>query len=338
MKNKGFKSIDFKDDKLILIDQTKLPLEEEYILTDDINRIAESIKRLEVRGAPAIGVTAAYAMALAFKNPQENRIEHFENSYKLLASTRPTAVNLFWALGEMKKCFYENKDDADIYSKLLSKAVAIHNDDISMCDKIARNGEQIFGGSPKRVLTHCNTGQLATGGFGTALNVIIHGYNKGLVEHVYVDETRPLLQGSRLTAFELEKAGVPFSIITDSTAAMLMAQNKVDLAITGADRIAVNGDSANKIGTYSVAVNCKYHNLPFYIAAPVSTVDFDCATGKQIVIEERGAEEITSIKGVQITKSEYAVYSPAFDVTPAELIRGIITDEGYFEMPFEFKR
>ncbi len=335
MKNKGFKSIDFVDDQLVLIDQTKLPLTEEYIKTDSVDRIAEAIRKLEVRGAPAIGVAAAYAIALAFKNSDADK-ENFERNYNLLASTRPTAVNLFWALDEMKKCFEENYSAENIYQILLSKAKEIHQDDIDMCNRIAENGSSIFGDSPKNVLTHCNTGQLATGGGGTALYVIIKAFEKGLVNHVWVDETRPLLQGSRLTAFELEKSGIPFSIITDSTAAMLMAQGKIDLAITGADRIAANGDSANKIGTYSVAVNCKHHNLPFYIAAPMSTIDSSCKSGKDIVIEERSSDEITKIKNVQVTKSEYNVYSPAFDVTPAELISGIITDVDLFKHPFDF--
>ncbi len=337
-KSSEFKTIDFVDDKLVLIDQTKLPLKEEYIITDKVERIAESIRKLEVRGAPAIGITAAYAMALAFKNDVNNREEVFKQNYSLLASTRPTAVNLFWALDEMKECFESNKTVENIYSVLLKKAKEIHQDDIDMCNRMAENGLAIFEGSPKRVLTHCNTGQLATGGGGTALYVIINAFKKGYVEHVYVDETRPLLQGSRLTAFELDKAGVPFSIITDSTAAMLMAQGKIDLAITGADRIAANGDSANKIGTYSVAVNCNYHNLKFYIAAPMSTVDKNCPSGKDIVIEERNKEEITKIKDVQVTKNEYPVYSPAFDVTPFELIDGIITDVKLFKKPYNFKQ
>ncbi len=337
MKNNGFNCIEFNDGKLILIDQTKLPLSEEYIITESVERIAESIRRLEVRGAPAIGITAAYALALGFKNFSGNRKELFDRNYMLLASTRPTAVNLFWALDKMKKCFEVNSASDNIYEILLTEAEEIHKDDIRMCDKIAGNGVDIFENSPKNVVTHCNTGKLATGGGGTALNVIIKAFKEGLVKHVYVDETRPLLQGSRLTAFELEKSGIPFSIITDSTAGMLMARGKVDLAVTGADRIASNGDSANKIGTYSLAVNCKYHNLPFYIAAPMSTVDLDCPDGKSIVIEERASTEITRIKDAQVTKPDYNVYSPAFDVTPAELIKGIITDIALFQFPFNFR-
>jgi methylthioribose-1-phosphate isomerase len=220
-----FKTIDFKNDKLILIDQTKLPLEEVYIETDDYNRIAESIEKLEVRGAPAIGVAAAYAVALSFKNQVENNDLHFQNVYERLRQTRPTAVNLFWSLDKMKNVFNSVKFSRYIYIELLSEAKSIHQDDIEKCEKMAANGLEIFD-SPKTVLTHCNAGQLATGGGGTALYVIINAFRKGLVKLVYADETRPLLQGSRLTAFELEKANVPFKINTDSTAAMLMSQKK----------------------------------------------------------------------------------------------------------------
>ncbi len=330
-----FKAISFEDNQLVLIDQTKLPLVEEYIKTDDYERIAVSIERLEVRGAPAIGVTAAYALALAFKNNPQNKHEVFAKVYERLAATRPTAVNLFWALDEMKRTFEAKIDSSDLYGELLKKAKEIHEDDIKMCDAMGRNGLEIF----KRksvVLTHCNTGQLATGGNGTAFNVIRFGFNNDLVSYVYADETRPLLQGSRLTAFELEKAGIPFSIITDSTAAFLMKQGKVDLVVVGSDRIAVNGDAANKIGTYNLAVLCKHHNIPFYIAAPVTTIDTGCPTGNAIKIELRSKDEILKIKDVQISKPSYDVYSPAFDVTPAELITGIITDQGLFKYPYDF--
>ncbi len=331
----NFKSISFENGKLILINQTKLPLSEEYIETDDYERIAQSIERLEVRGAPAIGVTAAYAVALAFKNNPANKREVFDKVYKRLAQTRPTAVNLFWALDEMKKTFEAGINSENLYAGLLKKAKEIHEDDIRMCDSIGANGLKIFKGKSV-VLTHCNTGQLATGGNGTAFNVIKFGFENNMVSHVYADETRPLLQGSRLTAFELEKAGIPFSIITDSTAAFLMKQKKVDLVVVGADRIAVNGDAANKIGTYNLAVLCKHHSIPFYIAAPVTTIDMGCKTGSEIKIEQRSKDEILKIKDVQISKPSYNVYSPAFDVTPAELITGIITDKGLFEFPYDF--
>jgi methylthioribose-1-phosphate isomerase len=331
----SFKTIEFADEKLILLDQTKLPLAEEYISTDDHERAAVAIERLEVRGAPAIGVAAAYAIALGMKNSNGKNAEQFGKVFHRLKITRPTAVNLFWALEEMKKAFDESSESDDIYKVLLQKAKEIHQDDIDKCDGMAENGLQIF---KKRsvVLTHCNTGQLATGGGGTAFYVIKNAFENNLVEFVYADETRPLLQGSRLTAFELEKAGIPFAINTDSTAAFLMKQNKIDLVITGADRIAANADSANKIGTYNLAVLCKHHNIPFYIVAPTSTVDLNCKDGSKIKIEERNKREVTEINGTQVTKNDYGVYSPAFDVTPAELIAGIITEEKLHSPPYKF--
>lgn len=331
-----FKCIEYTNGNLILIDQTKLPLEETYIETDDYERIALSIERLEVRGAPAIGVTAAYAIALAFKNNIENRTEHFKKVFDRLQRTRPTAVNLFWALARMKKVFEMYKESDNLFKFLLEEAINIHQDDIDKCNLMAENGFSVFD-SPKTVLTHCNTGQLATGGGGTAFYVIQKAYEKGLIKLVYVDETRPLLQGSRLTAFELEKAGIPFKIITDSTAAFLMQQGKIDLVITGADRIASNGDAANKIGTYNLAVLCNHHNIPFYIAAPTSTIDTLLNSGSEIKIEERSKEEITKIKNVLITKNSYDVYSPAFDVTPNNLIKGIITEKTLHKPPYNFK-
>ncbi len=331
----SFKCIEFKDDALILIDQTKLPLEEVYIKSDDYERIALSIERLEVRGAPAIGVSAAYALALAMKGVNERKEEVFKKAFDRLAATRPTAVNLFWALEEMKQTYEVNSDKENIYEILLEKAKEIHRDDIKKCDNIAKNGMEIFPENAN-VLTHCNTGQLATGGGGTAFYVIQKGFEAGKVKYVYSDETRPLLQGSRLTAFELDKAGIPFSMITDSTAAFAMKQGKIDLVITGADRIAANGDTANKIGTYNVAVLCKHHNIPFYIAAPTSTIDKSIPDGSHIKIEERGKEEISRIKDVRVTREEYNVYSPAFDVTPNELIAGIITEEKLHKPPYRF--
>ncbi len=329
------KSVDFKDDRLVLINQTKLPLAEEYIITDDYERIAVAIERLEVRGAPAIGIAAAYAVAVAFKHYEGNADERFAKVFRRLKITRPTAVNLFWALEEMKSVFDANKNEEKLYPVFLEKAKRIHDDDILMCKKIGENGLELFDKKLK-VLTHCNTGALATGGIGTAFSVIFTAFRKGLVEYVYADETRPLLQGSRLTAFELEKAEIPFSIITDSTAAFLMRQGKVDLVVTGADRIAANGDTANKIGTYNLAVLCRHHNIPFYIAAPYTTIDKMCPDGSAIKIEERGNKEITSIAGVPITKESYSVYSPAFDVTPSNLIAGIITETKLFKPPFDF--
>ncbi|RJP63496.1 MAG: S-methyl-5-thioribose-1-phosphate isomerase [Ignavibacteriales bacterium] len=332
MKN-NFTVLNFVNDELVFINQAKLPLIEEYITTDNVDRIAEAIERLEIRGAPAIGVAAAYALALSLKNNVDEKI--FNSSYERLKTTRPTAVNLFWALNEIKSTYDKYKDDKNVYEKLIKRAVEIHNEDIRKCDAMAENGLIIFK-KHSRVLTHCNAGALATSGNGTALNVIKKGFDEGLVDFVYVDETRPLFQGSRLTAFELDKAGIPFSIITDSTAAFLMQQKKIDLAVVGADRIASNGDSANKIGTYSVAVNCFYHNIPFYIAAPTTTIDKNCKSGEEIKIELRGKQEITHFKSEQITNENYDVYSPAFDVTPAKLITSIITDLSVYYPPYNF--
>lgn len=330
-----FSTLEFKGDELIIIDQTKLPIVEEYIITDDYERIAIAIEKLEVRGAPAIGVAAAYGLALSLKNQNTDFEFTFKNAYRRLASTRPTAVNLFWALDEMKKEFESNKSSDDIYHLLKLKAIEIHNDDIKKCDLIAKNGFEIFQ-KKSNVLTHCNAGKLATGGEGTAVNVIKYAYRHGLINKVYSDETRPLLQGSRLTAFELFKAGIPFDIIVDSSAAMVMKQGLIDLVITGADRIAANGDSANKIGTYNLAVLCRHHNIPFYIAAPDTTIDRMCDDGSCIKIEERNKKEITHIKDIAITSPEYNVYAPAFDVTPNELITAIITDTGLYKHPFKF--
>lgn len=324
------RAIDFKDGKFIFLNQTKLPHSEEFIATDDYTRIAEAIERLEIRGAPAIGITAAYALALAVKMGIQ-----FDKAFQRLYSTRPTAVNLFWALSEMKIIKDNNNNDDNLSDLLFERAKQLHKDDICKCENIAKNGIAIFQ-KKSVVLTHCNTGALATSGSGTAFNVIKYAFHNGLVDYVYADETRPLLQGSRLTAYELEKEGIPFSLNTDSMAAFLMKQNKIDLVITGADRIAMNGDTANKIGTYNLAVLCKYHKIPFYIAAPVTTIDRSCTTGKEIVIEFRSKEEVLNLYTSNVSKSQYNVYNPAFDVTPAELISGIITDECVFKPPYNF--
>ncbi|MHB1685835.1 MAG: S-methyl-5-thioribose-1-phosphate isomerase [Ignavibacteriaceae bacterium] len=336
IKTDKYFSIKFEEDKFIFLDQTKLPLNEVYIETDDYERIAEAIERLEVRGAPAIGITAAYGLALSIKNSsQQNSKEKFYIAYKRLEKTRPTAVNLFYALSEIKKVFDDNKETVNLYFKLLSRAKEIHQKDIEYCNSIGENGAKLFV-KKSNVLTHCNTGKLATGGDGTAFNVIKKAYEKGLVNFVYAGETRPLLQGSRLTAFELEKNGIPFAIQTDSMAAVLMQQGKVDLVITGADRIALNGDSANKIGTYNLAVLCNYHNIPFYIAAPTTTIDKTIPTGSDIKIEFRNKNEITNCNNYPIVPENYEAFSPAFDVTPSHLISGIITEEAVHFFPYNF--
>ena len=308
-------------------------MEENYIETDNYDRIADAIERLEIRGAPAIGIAAAFGIAVALKNISTKHKTKFNLAYKRLKRTRPTAVNLFWALDEMKKVFQSQKTFDDIYSKLKTRAIQIHNQDIISCNAIAENGTILLGENSV-ILTHCNTGQLATGGSGTAFSIIKKGFEVGKVKFVYVDETRPLLQGSRLTAFELAKSNIPFEILPDSAAAFLMKQHKIDAVIVGADRIAANGDTANKIGTYSLAILCDYYKIPFYIAAPTSTIDFSIKTGDEIQIEMRGNVEINHIRGIKITNENFAAYTPAFDVTPNKLITAIITDKNVYKPPF----
>jgi len=332
MSSTGYFNLKYENEELIFINQTLLPFREEYVHTDDYNRIAEAIERLEIRGAPAIGVAGAYALALSQKCLVDSTT--FNTAYNRLLRTRPTAVNLAWALTTLKEFFAEG-DTPKNFNELIDKAIAIHEDDERRCDRIGEYGIKIFS-KPSRVITHCNTGKLATAGKGTAFNVIKRGFLHGLVEHVYADETRPLLQGSRLTAFELSKNDIPFSIITDSMSSFFMQKRKIDLAITGADRIAANGDSANKIGTYTLAIACKYHNIPFYIAAPKSTIDASIANGTQIPIEMRNGDEVLFAHGNPVSLPEFSALSPSFDVTPAELITGIITEDGIYSYPYNF--
>ncbi len=329
----GFFSLKYENEKFVFIDQTRLPLEEIYIETDNYERIADAIERLEIRGAPAIGIAAAFGITVALKNTLSQHEKQFNLAYERLKRTRPTAVNLFWALDEMKKVFKSQNNFDDIYAKLKARAIQIHEEDIISCDAIAENGVELFQ-NDSVILTHCNTGQLATGGSGTAFSVIKKGFETGKVKFVYADETRPLLQGSRLTAYELEKSNIPFEILPDSAAAFLMKQRKIDAVIVGADRIAKNGDTANKIGTYNLAILCNYYKIPFYIAAPTSTIDFSINSGDEIKIEMRGNEEISHIRGIKVTKEEYPAYTPAFDVTPNHLISAIITDKQIYKPPF----
>jgi methylthioribose-1-phosphate isomerase len=336
MKNNNYFSLKFENDNLIFLNQTLLPLKEKYISTDDYNRIAEAIEKLEIRGAPAIGIAAAYGLALSLKNSPQSE---FENSFYLafdrLSRTRPTAVNLFSALNEMKVVLLKNSDNPFLYKLLIQRAAEIHEQDIDYCERIGNNGLRIFK-KKSNVLTHCNTGLLATGGNGTAFNIIRKAFNNGLVEKVYADETRPLLQGLRLTAFELMKEKIPFEVLCDNSAAFLMQKKLVDLVITGADRIALNGDTANKIGTYNLALLCNYHEIPFYIAAPGTTIDRKIISGDEIVIEFRNKMEILKINNHQIAPDETETYSPAFDITPSHLITGIITEEDIFSFPYNF--
>jgi methylthioribose-1-phosphate isomerase len=336
MKKSNYFSLDYLNDKFVFLDQTKLPLQEIYIETASYERIAKAIQRLEIRGAPAIGIAAAYGLALSVKDKNiKEREETFAIAAKRIAGTRPTAVNLFWAVDEMKKVFELEKNSDDVFEILLKKAKEIHDDDIEKCRKIGENGLRIFK-KKSSILTHCNTGKLATGGDGTAFNIIKTGFEHNLVNFVYAGETRPLLQGLRLTAFELEKNGIPFAVQSDSAAASLMKQGKVDFVVVGADRIALNGDTANKIGTYNLAITANFHNIPFYVAAPTTTIDKHLAAGDEIQIEIRSKNELTIVGGHQLTPESYQAYSPAFDVTPAHLITGIITEEDVYFFPYNF--
>lgn len=335
------KSIEWVGGYVQYIDQTKLPLDEVYIKTSDYRNVAEAIRKLRIRGAPLIGIAAAYAVALAGMESRKLESSKFVNeiteAIDLLAATRPTAVNLFWALKRMKTVLSLNDNIEIVRTSLIDEAIKIHSEDIEMCKNIGENGSTLIPDNAT-ILTHCNTGALATGGDGTAQSVITTAHKQGKRVNVYADETRPLLQGGRLTTWELMKNGIEVNLITDNVAAFLMQRNKITLAITGADRIAANGDTANKIGTYSIAVNAKYHDIPFYIAAPTSTIDPAIRSGSDIMIEERNIEEVTSIDGKRIAPDGVKVYSPAFDITPASLITAVITDRGVFYPPFDFSK
>jgi methylthioribose-1-phosphate isomerase len=336
MKNSNYFPFQFLNDKLTFLDQTKLPFEQVYIETDNYERVAEAIEKLEVRGAPAIGIVAAYALVLAIKKCSKDSLEFdFYKAFQRLSETRPTAVNLFSSLNEMEKTFTGNEDSDNLYELLMKRAIELHNDDIYKCGLIGKHGLAIFK-KKSNVLTHCNTGKLATAGEGTALNIIKMAFEKGLVSFVYVDETRPLYQGLRLTAFELEQNKIPFKVNTDSMAAVLMKEKKVDLVIVGADRIALNGDTANKIGTYNLAVLCNFHDIPFFVAAPTTTIDRTILTGEEIKIEYRKKSEVLGYKSIDIAPSHLEVFNPAFDVTPSHLISGIITEEQVYLFPYNF--
>lgn len=335
MKNNSYFSLKFENDTLHFIDQTKLPFEETYISADSYERISEAIEKLEIRGAPLIGIAAAYAIALAFKNNNVKSEKYFDKVYKRLISTRPTAVNLFYAANLMKERFEKLSEEENVFLRLLDTAREIENSENHNSSRIATLGLNIFH-KKSNVLTHCNTGSLAAGSFGTALGIIKNAFDHGLVNKVYVDETRPLLQGLRLTSFELDKLKIPFTVLTDSMSSSLMQKNQVDLVIVGADRIALNGDTANKIGTLSLAIICSYFNVPFFVAAPSSTIDKKIISGDEIKIEYRSSEEIYSIKQNLIGLQNWDYFSPAFDITPAHLITGIITEKNIYRFPYNF--
>ena len=319
------------DGHLRLLDQTLLPIDVCFIDCMDIATVHEAIRSLRVRGAPAIGITAAMGILVGLKNiPSGTSIKkHYEDTDNYLRTSRPTAVNLFWALDRMKRKFIEIAelpDQRNILSILLEEALLIQKEDRAMCQSIGKIGANLvqdgFG-----ILTHCNTGGLATAAYGTALSVIFTAYEQGKSIHVFCDETRPLMQGARLTSWELLQAGIPATLICDSMAAQVMKEGKINMVIVGADRIAANGDSANKIGTYGLSVLAHAHNIPFYVAAPSSTFDLSIEDGSGIPIEQRNPKEITEPFGKQVAPTGVSVYNPAFDVSPAHLITGIITEK-----------
>jgi len=333
-----------EDGRVILLDQTKLPLTVEYHEIRDIDKLRQAIIDLVVRGAPAIGIAGAYGLAMhaaqsAGKPPSGRGSESLEPAiafaHERLVTSRPTAVNLRWALDRMRDCFDRHLGKLtalEMAARLLMEAKRIHREDAELCARIAENGAALLPQSGG-VLTHCNTGALATGGVGTALGCIVTAFRGGKQIHVYADETRPLLQGARLTALELQHAGVPVTLICDSMAAHQMKLGKVQAVIVGADRITANGDAANKIGTYGLAVLAKHHGIPFYVAAPYSTFDLTLASGEAIEIEERKADEVRRPQGTQFAPLDVPVANPAFDVTPAELITAIITERGVIHKP-----
>jgi methylthioribose-1-phosphate isomerase len=328
--------------RLLLLDQTLLPVEERMREYTSWRDVADAIRTLVVRGAPAIGCAAAFGVVLAARQSTapdgDGLVADLGEAIKGLADTRPTAVNLFWALDRMRGVAEAHRalPVPALRERLLAEAQAILDEDLASNKALGAHGAALVPAGA-RILTHCNAGALATAGFGTALGVIRAAHERGRVALVWVDETRPVMQGSRLTAWEMVKEGIPHRLISDVAAGFVMKQGEVDLVIVGADRIAANGDTANKIGTYSVAVLAQHHKIPFYVAAPFSTIDPSIPSGAAIPIEERGGDEVRRIAGRQTAPAETPVYNPAFDVTPAELIAGIITERGVFLFPYSFK-
>jgi len=331
----------WENDHLLIVDQTRLPQEYKLIEIHDHLEMADAIRRLAIRGAPAIGIAAAYGLALGLKKYTASDHERFFRQMEIifahLYETRPTAVNLGWALERLKKLADHNRQMSltEIQASLLNEAHHLHTEDIQRCQQIATHGFTLLPDNAN-VITHCNAGGLATGGLGTALGIIINAFQRGRQIHVFVDETRPVLQGARLTAWELTQEKVPFTLICDNMAAYVMATRPIDAVIVGADRIAANGDSANKIGTFPLAIAARYFNIPFYVAAPSSSIDPAIQSGAEIRIEARQGTEVTEINGKSITPVGCPAISPAFDITPAQLITAIITERGIFRLPYCF--
>ena len=334
-------TIAWQGDTVVMIDQRKLPGKEVYVHCRTANEVARAIKTMVIRGAPAIGVAAAMGLALGLRKSTATGTRQLTAEFlkhcETMAATRPTAVNLFWAIDRMKRVFAQlaqaGASVADLRARLEAEAQAIHDEDVASCRALGAHGAALVPQTAS-VLTHCNAGALATAGYGTALGVIRGAVEAGKTVRVIADETRPFLQGARLTAWELVKDGIDTTVITDSMAGALMRQGEVDLVVVGADRIAANGDTANKIGTYSVAVLAKEHGIPFYVAAPLSTIDLDTADGGGIPIEERPATEVTHVGASQLTPAGVAIRNPAFDITPHRYISAIITERGVCQPPF----
>ena len=335
-------TIALEDDCVVMVDQRKLPAAEVYVRCRTALEVAKAIKTMVIRGAPAIGVAAAMGIALGMEKSKATGTKQFAVEFQktcdLMAGTRPTAVNLFWAIERMKRTFSEGAlagESVDqLKTRLRLEAGRIHDEDVMSCRAIGSFGATLIP-DQARVLTHCNAGALATAGYGTALGVVRGAIEAGKRVRVLADETRPFLQGSRLTAWELLKDGIDTTVITDNMAGTLMLAGEVDVVVVGADRIAANGDTANKIGTYTVAVLAKEHGIPFYVAAPWSTIDLAIPDGSHIPIEERDAREVTHVGSNQLTPVGASIRNPAFDVTPHKYITAIVTDRGIFTPPFE---
>jgi len=337
----GFATLAWNDGRLVILDQTLLPREERYIALESVERVAEAIRVLRVRGAPAIGCAAAYGLCVAARETPTEDVatlrQHLESAAATLAATRPTAVNLFWALERMLELARAPHESAAMLrTRLLEEAHAITREDDAACRAIGRHGAELIADG-SGVLTHCNAGGLATSGYGTALGVVRAAHEAGKRIHVYADETRPLLQGARLTAWELTRLGIPCTLLCDSMAASRLASGAIGIAVVGADRIAANGDVANKVGTLGVAVLARHFGVPFVVAAPLSTLDLTLASGDAIPIEERAAEEVTSFGGTRVAPEVgelLRVANPAFDVTPASLVSAIVTEAGVARAPY----
>src|SRR3954451_22269759 len=334
-------TIEWKDGAVVMIDQRKLPASEIYVTCKTANEVARAIKTMVIRGAPAIGVAAAMGLALGMRNSTATGTKQFTTEFQklcdLMASTRPTAVNLFWAIERMKKTFAEAAQGGcsvdEIKQRLETEALRIHDEDVDSCRAMGAHGATLVP-DEARILTHCNAGALATAGYGTALGVIRAAAEAGKRIAVLADETRPFLQGARLTAWELVKDGIDTTVITDNMAGSMMRLGNVDLVVVGADRIAANGDVANKIGTYGVAVLAREHEIPFYVAAPLSTVDLNTPDGSGIPIEERSTKEVTHLGSTKLTPDAAKIQNPAFDVTPSKYIAAIVTEKGIARAPY----